>query len=733
MLELKLLGGAALLAKGEVLGGTCSHRYSLALLALLACSSGRSLSRVKLVGLLWPGSLERTARNRLSTYVHRLRGELMEDTLVSRGSDLWLNPDRMSCDVDRFREALAEGQLQEAVKLYRGPLLDGFWIDDSPEFEHWVDRERSRLRDEYRNALEMLAREASGEGTPEVAAHWWERRALEDPYDSRIVLRLMEALESAGNRAAALRAGENHARLLKDDFGTRPGDELWTFLDRLRQGTTNEHAHQLEPSVERELDPHAIAVLPFEKLAQSGEGDVFAAGFHHDLLTRLSRVEAFTVISRTSVLRYQDAAASIPETARRLGVGTMVEGGIQVSGDRLRLSVQVIDVTSDENRWAETYDRKFTEENVFDLQSELAEKITQALRAELTGQERARVIRRPGAELEVYLLYVQGRTHLSRRTRRGFARAQEYFRRALEQDETFAPAWAGLAETLALVRWYGFPDPEVDTDAMKPAQRALELDPELGEAHTSLGIIYAERQDGPAAVRELERAVALDPADAAAHNWLGWMYMILGRSEKGIRPAERSAELDPMAPYTRVFLAHVYLANGRYEDALHEATAARELQPDYWISHFMEGLSLHHLGRFGEAGFLLEEALALVEDWPGAPLGRAVAAAMLVTRVAAGREEEVRAALAGLEAGGDAAATGLVLAALGEVDEAFQAFDSVERWDVISTPTIRYLFPRILGALRVDPRFRVIAARVNASWNCDSDDSSDGTPVGEGR
>ena len=732
MLELKLLGGAALLEKGEVLGGAFSHRYSLALLALLACSSDRSLSRVKLVGLLWPGSPERTARNRLNTYVHRLRSELIEDTLVSRGSDLWLNPNRMTCDVARFREALANGQPQEAVKLYRGPFLDGFWIDDSPEFEHWADGERSRLRDEYRNALEALAREASEGKTPEVAAHWWERRVREDPYDSRIVLRLMEALEGAGNRAAALRAGEKHARLLKDDFGTRPGDELWTFLDRLRQVTTEERAHELEPSVQRELDPHAIAVLSFEQLAQRGEGDVFAAGLHHDLLTRLSRVEAFTVISRTSVLRYQDATASIPEIARRLGVGTIVEGGVQLSGDRLRLNVQVIDVTSDEHRWAETYDRKFTEENVFELQSELAERITRALRAELSGQERARVARRPGAELDVYLLYVQGRAHLSRRTQRGFARALEYFRRALARDETHAPAWAGLAETLALVRWYGFPGSGVETDAMEPAQRALELDPELGEAHTSLGVIYAEQQDGPAAVHELERAVTLDPADPVAHNWLGWMYLILGRPGEGIRPAERSAKLDPMAPYTRVFLAHVYLANGRYEDALREATAARELQPDYWVSHFMEGLSLHHLGRFSEAGFLLEEALALVEDWPGASLGGAVAAALAVTRVAAGKEAEARAVLSDLEARGDAASTGLVRAALREVDEAFDAFDSVERWAVTSTPMIRYLFPRILGTLRADSRFRAITARVNASWKSDADRNPDRTLAGDG-
>ena len=719
MLQLRLLGGAALLAEDEVLGGAASHRYSLALLSLLACAPGRSLSRGKLVGLLWPGSPERTARGRLNTYLHRLRSRLTEDTLVSRGSDLWLNSDRMECDVIQFREALEDEQLREAVELYRGPFLDGFWIDDSPEFEHWVDGQRSRLRDGYRSALESLALEAWREEAPETAAHWWERRAREDPYDSRVVLRLMEALEEAGNRVGALRVGEDHVRLLKDEFGTGPGEDLWAFMHRLRQAATREQEPEPEPLLEQEPDPHAIAVLPFENLTGSDEGGAFAAGLHHDLLTRLSRVEAFTVISRTSVLRFRDGHASMPEIARALGVGTIVEGAVQLSGKRVRLNVQVIDVTNDGHRWAETYDRQFTEEDVFDLQSGLAERITRGLRAELSDQEQARLARRPGAQLDVYLLYVQGRAHLSRRSQRGFARAHEYFRRALDRDETYAPAWARLAETLALVRWYGFPDSGLDADPMEPARRALALDPELGEAHTALGVIFAERQAGPAAVRELERAVTLAPSEAEGYNWLGWMHMVLGRPEAGIRPAERSAELDPMAPYTRVFLAHVYLANRRYEDALREATAARELEPDYWISHFMEGLSLHHLGRFAEASFLLEEALGLVEDWPGAPLTETVQAALAVAQVAAGDEAEGRAALSELKSGTNAAATGLVLAALGEVDEAFAAFDSVERWGVIMTPTIRYLFPRVLGSLRDDPRFGSIQERVNASWGLD--------------
>jgi DNA-binding SARP family transcriptional activator/TolB-like protein/Flp pilus assembly protein TadD len=718
MTHLRLLGSAALLGDGEVLGGAAAHRYSLALLALLACAPGHSLSRGKLVGLLWPASPERSARSRLNTYVHRLRGKLADDTLVSRGSELWLNPNRMRSDVVQFRKALADGKPQQAVELYRGPFLDGFWIDDSPEFEQWTDRERSRLQDAYRNALETMAREAWEEGTPEVAAGWWERRIREDPYDSRIAVRLMEALQAAGNRAGALKAGVDHVRLLKEDFGTAPSEEVWRVMDRLRQASRPEEVSGPEPPPPK-LDPHAIAVLPFEDLARSDEGSAFAAGLHHDLLTRLSRVHAFTVISRTSVLRYGDGSASIPEIARRLGVGTVVEGSVQVSGHRVRLNVQTIDVASDGHRWAETFDRRFTEANVFEIQTDLAEKITRGLRAELTGQEQVRVARPPSAELDVYLSYVQGRTHLSRRSPSGFQRALEYFERALERDDIFAPAWAGMAETLALIRWYGHPWSEAYPDLMEPARRALELDPELGEAHTSMGIIRAWRQEGPAAVQELERAAELDPADPEAHNWLGWMRMVLGRPEAGIRPAERSAELDPMAPYTRVFLAHVYLAAGRYQDALLEATSARELQPEYWVSHFMEGLSLHHLGRFGEARFLLKEALAGLEQGSGVPLADDVRAALAVTRAAAGEEDEARELLSHLQDRGNPAATGLALAALGEVDEAFTAFHAVDRWGVLSTPMIRHLFPKLLGPLRDDSRFESILEAVDISWGLD--------------
>ncbi|MFW6193029.1 MAG: AfsR/SARP family transcriptional regulator [Gemmatimonadota bacterium] len=208
--RLKLLGGAVLEDEEGVVTGPAARPRPLALLSLLATAPARTLSRGKLVGLLWPESPERAARNRLNTYVHQVRRELGGEVLASAGADLRLDETVVTCDVWRFREAVEAGDLERAAALYVGPFLDGFRLGGSSAFEKWVDSERSRLRRSYLAALEELAEAASGAGEREEAVRWWRARFEEDPLDSRVVRRLMEAMAAAGNRPAALRAAEEH-------------------------------------------------------------------------------------------------------------------------------------------------------------------------------------------------------------------------------------------------------------------------------------------------------------------------------------------------------------------------------------------------------------------------------------------------------------------------------------------------------------------------------------------
>ncbi len=219
MLQLKLFGVPAIERDGAQLTGRASHRHRLALLALLALAPGRRLTRDKLIAYLWPESNPERGRNLLKVATYVLRSALGEEALLSAGDELRLNPDLVQVDVADFEAALEQSLHDRAIALYQGPLLDGFFLSDAPEFEHWVDRERDRLVDGYRRAMEALAEAATETGDFPKAVEWWKARAAHDLYDSRVASCLMQALETNGNRAGALQHAAIHQRLVLDEFG----------------------------------------------------------------------------------------------------------------------------------------------------------------------------------------------------------------------------------------------------------------------------------------------------------------------------------------------------------------------------------------------------------------------------------------------------------------------------------------------------------------------------------
>lgn len=716
MLELKLLGGAVVRRSGDALPRPATHRHSIAILALLASAPGRTLSRGKLVGFLWPEVAEGTARNRLNTALHRLRKALDHDVIVSIGGGLRLNEELVQCDICRFRAELDDGDPTAAINLYEGPFLDGFRLRGSREFEEWMERERDRLRRAYHGALESAAEQAARESEPEIAARWWRARARDDSYDSRVTLRLMESLDAAGNRAAALRAFSEHARALEEDLGTEPDRATQALAQRLRQPTGG--AAGGGPA-ERPVgaNSRSLAVLPFESVSGSEEGRLFAAGLHHDLLTRLSRISGLKVISRTSVLRYRGRSAPVPQIARELGVGTIVEGGVQHVGGRLRLNVQMIEVDGDTHRWAETYDETLNAGNLFDVQAELADRISRSLGQVLTPRERERVVDwAPTRDLEAYRLYVQGRARLNERTEEGMRRALELFGEAVEHDDAYALAWVGTADSLTLLHEYGYEPADRVPRAERAARRALELDPDLAEAHASMGLLFEARREGSRAIRALERAVELQPGYAEAHNWLSWTNQLLGRRARALESASRAVALDPLSPEAVSNLAVSNLINGDAVAALGEARRARELQPTWTTPRFYEALALFDLKRFAEAGEALRD---LQVSWAGC--GAEVTAA-LVHCMTDSPDRALR-LRAQYEAAENHCAAGLLHAALDDHESAFAALSRIRDWTYWATLSIHHYYPGVLDALREDSRYRPILERAHRAWGLVSDGS----------
>jgi DNA-binding SARP family transcriptional activator/TolB-like protein len=235
VISIHVLGAPVVRRPDGPITGRAAHRRRLALLAILAAARGRPVGRERIIGLLWPDNTTDAARHTLSEGLYILRKELGEGSFVAVGDEVGLDPARVRSDVDDFQRAMDEGRWDDAVRAYGGPFLDGFYVGDAPEFERWAEGERDRLARAYGRALEQLATAAEAVGDLVHAAEWWRRLLAHDAFSSRVALRLVRALERAGERPAALRAAEAHVLLLEQELGVGPDAELAGLMEELRR------------------------------------------------------------------------------------------------------------------------------------------------------------------------------------------------------------------------------------------------------------------------------------------------------------------------------------------------------------------------------------------------------------------------------------------------------------------------------------------------------------------
>ena len=361
-----------------------------------------------------------------------------------------------------------------------------------------------------------------------------------------------------------------------------------------------------------------MAVLPFENRSREADDAYFVDGIHDDILTQLSKVSALRVISRTSVERFRESKLSLQQIAQQLGVRSILEGGVQRAGDRVRINVQLIDATTDAHMWAETYDRELVAANIFAIQSELAAAIADALKASLTPSEQARAKRVPTQNLEAWEAYQLGRQRMAKRTSAALTDAEQFFRKATNLDPKFALAWTGLADTFYLQTLYAGRSPDAGLrDAEQAATKALELDPNLAEAWTSAAGIASERQQFDRSEEMFRRAIELNPNYALAHHWLSALLFQLGRWDEALQEARRVVVLDPLSAVANEQLGTAQEQLGRYQEA--EASYRKTLTIDplrpngYWSLSF---LNAYALNRFSVAVPLMEKAVELDPEGP---------------------------------------------------------------------------------------------------------------------
>ena len=371
---------------------------------------------------------------------------------------------------------------------------------------------------------------------------------------------------------------------------------------------TARHGGSAAPAAARPL--RSVAVLPLRNLSRDPGQEYFADGMTEALIGDLARVAGLRVISRTSVMQYKGTTKLLPQIARELTADAILEGSIARVGSRVRIDAKLIDAARDAHLWVQTYERD--EQDVLALERDISLAIADGVRATLTPGDAARMppVRKvnPAANEE----YMKGRYALNQYTENDLRAAIEHFNLALKADPSYAPAFTGLADAYILLRSVWVDPRIVMPPAAKAAQRAVELDETLPEAHVSLGSIklfYEFDWDG--AERELARAIALNPNLAEAHHQMAHLRSAMGRHHEAIAEILRAEELDPLSPMIVADVSWIYSLAKDHPRSLAAARKAERLDPKFWYGVAMLGLSLEGSGHLPEAIATLERARTL--------------------------------------------------------------------------------------------------------------------------
>jgi adenylate cyclase len=310
----------------------------------------------------------------------------------------------------------------------------------------------------------------------------------------------------------------------------------------------------------------SIAVLPFVNLSSDRENEFLSDGISEDLLSAFSRIEGLRVAARTSCFAFKGRNEDIRKIGQALGVETVLEGSLRKAGAKLRITAQLVNVADGFSLWSDRFDREM--QDVFAIQDDITRAIMAALRLRLSGSGDRPIVKSQTTNAEAYEFYLKGRFFWNQRGI-GLKKALHYFELALIEDPEYALAMSGLSDAYSLLSWYGYPSPaEATPRAIAAANRAVQLDPGLAEAHVSLGFCqFCHRWDWAGAEREFRRAIELNPRSTRARYWLGWLCSCAGRHEEAIELCRQAVELEPFSAIDRTFLGWMNYHAGKYGEA----------------------------------------------------------------------------------------------------------------------------------------------------------------------
>ena len=436
---------------------------------------------------------------------------------------------------------------------------------------------------------------------------------------------MFEILNSAPQSVRALRpeAPLELERLLlsclSKDAALRPTSAGSVSEALRRLGDVANTGTSLEPG--REVI-RSLAVLPLENVSKDAAQEYFADGMTEALISDLARIKALRVISRTSAMKYKGAHKALPDIARELNVDAVLEGSALLVGNRVRVSVRLVSARTDETLWTDRYDRNL--EDVLGLQGEVAETVAKEIAIQVAPREATRLSKRSAVNAEAHVEYLKGRYAVAAASPQATDLSLRHFRRALELDPSFAPAWAGLAECHNIRASRGMAPPaEANVEARAAAMKALELDESLAEAHAALARVKAYQRDFAGAIASSQRAIELNPGLASTYYILGQVFFCSERHAEAQQAMLKALSLDPLSMLIHTTVGDAYYYAREYEKSVVYYRMAIEIDPRFDGAHTDLARSLEALGRFDEARFQYEEGRRLSGGVAGPSFGLA--------------------------------------------------------------------------------------------------------------
>lgn len=742
------------------------HPKRTALLVYLAVATPIGLHRRDaLLALFWPEHDTEHARAALRQALHTLRS-VLGDVLITRGDDVGLDFSAFTSDVRALDDAVRRGAVQEAVDLYGGDFLTGFYVDDAPGFERWVESERDRLRRVHSTMLERLAADASRHDPPR-AAELWRQLSVHDPYSPRIALRLMQALEAIGDAPAAIRHADEHSAALRAHLDADPDPTVLALAERLRRhpaaaplppapvDAVSAGAARVEGTTERVMvarsgasrvsrsfvqmaaalavvligaatfgrsllprpsraQPPTVALVPFA----NGSGDTaqryIADGFTVGLTTDLAMIGGLRLSARGSVDAALRSSASHREAAGQLGADRLIEGSVDADQSAVRVQVRLLDARS--NRVLLRHEYSGPVSGLREIHNAVALDLAAAMGITIPPAVQARLARSLTPSRRAFELYTRGTVALNRWNRRSVDTAIAALEAAVAADSTFAPARAALANAYLEKADLFDPRGEWADKARLSVEMALLLSPDLAEAHLSKGNLLWTSANGfphAAAYREFRRAADLSPSLSAAHDRLALVYLHVGMVDDALREARDAAALDPLYFWARFRVGMVLVYRGQFQEG---AEWLQRLPED--VAPQMRGAflaeALLQLGRPTEAARVLDHLGSRAVGDPLVRARRAVGFAVAGDGIRAREEIAAATALAPGFAHGHHAeyAIGQAYTALGADSLALNWLERAAKDGLPCYP--RYAHDPMLRRLRGNPRYGALLRSLQA-------------------